>query len=733
MPTEPFVPISAWYTGGRVRAPLVDRPDASSPDEWRRDLETMRGCGFNAVRSWVDWASAERRPGDWQFESLDLLLRLAGEVGLRVLVQVYLDCAPDWIAVRHPDARYVAPDGTPIDSQGSPGFCYDHPAVRDAAERFLVGLAKRLADEPAFLGWDLWSEPHVVQWSYFDFLNEPALFCYCPHTVARFRGWLQDRYGELDGLNQAWQRGFGTWEEVQPPRFTTLMTYTDRVDWLRFVMDKLSVDLRWRHDAVRRADSHVTSSHSAVPSVVTLPSNSHGSPDDWRMVDSVDVWGTSLYPKHVGAQETGRPYFRSAMLAATRSACGDRPFWIGELQGGHGYVGTFAARVTGDDVRTYAWECLAHGAKGLHFYAWYPMTSGIESAGFGLANLDGTPNERTQAAGQVAEVVDRHADLFAEARPPRAQLAICWNVHANLMWTALRESWHYVPSRSYVGAYRALYDGQLPADFVHMDEIERAALDRYRVLYLPFGLMLTRKVGARIDTFVRMGGLVLAEARTGWNDETGYCDTAVPGMGLDGVFGCREAGADGGDGEQPVRIRMVREHPALPGVCAGDWIQGAVFRQVLEPVSAAEVVGVFEDGLPAIVAHRHGEGWAVLAGSLMSLGYHRFHDEATGRFLRGMANAAGVEPPARVLEPAEGVEARLLERPGGHEAILFVFNHCTEGRRVRLELRGEMAEFRDLQSGHLTRCRSEAGMVRVDRKLAPNEVWVAQVATAQDA
>ena len=39
------------------------------------------------------------------------------------------------------------------------------------------------------------------------------------------------------------------------------------------------------------------------------------------------------------------------------------------------YVGTGAGRVTGNDGRSYGWRCVAHGAKGLHYYAWYSMTN----------------------------------------------------------------------------------------------------------------------------------------------------------------------------------------------------------------------------------------------------------------------------------------------------------------------------------------------------------------------
>jgi beta-galactosidase len=69
--------------------------------------------------------------------------------------------------------------------------------------------------------------------------------------------------------------------------------------------------------------------------------------------------------------------------------------------------------------------------------------------------------------------------------------------------------------------------------------------------------MLSRAAAAGIEKFVRQGGVVVAEARTAWNDEAGCCGEAVPGLGLERVFGCRERGTLGTDiiTDQPVPCR----------------------------------------------------------------------------------------------------------------------------------------------------------------------------------
>jgi beta-galactosidase len=737
MPREPFIPIAVWYTGGRTRATMVRPPQADSEAGWRKDLQTIQACGFNTVRAWVDWATGEPRPGEYHFEAIDLLMELAEEVGLRVIIQIYLDSAPDWLVKAYPDCRYVSAGGVSIDSQGAPGYCYDHPGVHAAAERFMTALAKQVEHRPNFYAWDLWSEPHIVQWGYFDFLPQPAVFCYCDHTVQRFRDWLKGKYADIEALNTAWYRQFISWDLVTAPKFISLMTYTEYIDWIHFIQDKLAEDLSWRQSTIRLADDHLCSSHSAVPMVLSSPLDEQGSPDDWRMARSVEIWGTSLYPKHVGARDTQHAFFRSAMLTSTRSACdaNGAPYWLGELQAGHGYVGMFASHMTADDARHYLLQPLAHGAKGLCFYAWQPMSSGYESAGFGMANLDGTPSERALAAGALAKMVGQDMELFYRAKTSPAQAAVCLNNYANIMWACMRQPWHYIPSRSYIGAYKALYQEFLEADFIHPDEIVAGKLEKYRLLYLPFAFMLPQAAGGQIAKFVEEGGVVLAEARTAWNDEQGTCGTSLPGFGLEAVFGCREQGTESVELNTPIPIRIVRWHPAFPRVSPGDVLYGACFKESLEPFSPqAQVVGIFEDGSPAIVVHPFGKGWGIFVGSLLSLAYYQFDQENSGKLLRGLPGLAGIEPRVKFsgIDTGLDLEPRLLEgadETGRPYYLFFAFNHTDQELSPHFEIALSPGAYWciDLQTGTTVPSTCVDGKLELATSLPGQGIWLVKI------
>ncbi|HNS73984.1 MAG TPA: beta-galactosidase, partial [bacterium] len=278
--TPDFLPVSAWYSGGIARAPMLSTITPQSRSEWRKDLAQIKSLGFNTVRTWVEWAHCEPRPGEYHFENLNLLCELAREQGLRVICQMYVDSAPDWVAKRFPDGLFEAQSGDKVTPQAAPGCCSDHAGVQEAVLSFFTETAKAAMQHPNFHGWDLWSEPHIINWAYINYVPN-ATFCYCPHTMRVLQQWLQKKYGTLESLNQAWYRNFTDWSEVSAPRFGTILSYTDFIDWKNFIYEKLAHDLRLRYEAIRRADKiHVITSHAAVPSIFYSPYVGAGATDD---------------------------------------------------------------------------------------------------------------------------------------------------------------------------------------------------------------------------------------------------------------------------------------------------------------------------------------------------------------------------------------------------------------------------------------------------------------------
>jgi beta-galactosidase len=697
-----FFPVGVWYGGGKARAPMLERDPRAKKELWRGDLKKIRALGFNTVRAWIDWASAEPREGSYRFDTLDVIVELAEQEGLRVFVQVYMDSAPEWVGRKHPDSLFVSSNGLAVKPESSPGYCRDHPAVRKADNAFYRALSAHLAKSKAFLGFDLWSEPHVINWANPAYIPNPE-FCFCTNTQRRYRDWLKKKYTTLDALNEAWYRRYESWEEIEPNRLSTILSYTGYIDWKAFIVDKLGEDLRERRDSVKAASPRViAASHAAGVGLFASPHYWEGQSDDWTMAAQVDYYGTSFYPKHSAFVDRD-PQWRAALLDFTRSfgfAGGRGGFHIGELQGGFGTIAlNVSPTVTPEDLRIWSWSALARGAKGIFCYAFYPMSTGYESGGFGLIELDGKLTVRSREIGRIAALVGRNQQLFLQARPPKAQVAIVYNPLSHFAGGRQRATAYGGPQGeaagierdSLLGAYEALFPSNLPLDFVHASFVTAEELAQYKLVILPYPIMLPERSVGVIAKYVAAGGALVSEARAGWSSERGRASDVIPGMGLSEVFCARETAVETAP---QGRSEIVWDSNMLRGLERGARLPARWYKENLEPLGdRGRIVARFADGSPAAVAAEYGKGKTLLLGSFVAAAYHSAPSGAARRFFEGLIGWAGVRNPLRV----EGdVEARWLE--SGSDRLLFLFNHGKQPRQVRWELEGAKAPL-DLAAG----------------------------------
>jgi beta-galactosidase len=703
--------------------------DASSAVQWGHDLDEIKATGFNTVKCWIDWATAEPKPGVFRFDNLDLLMKLAGERGLRVIVQIYTDSAPDWVGIRYPDGQFIDRSGAVINSQSAPGYCIDHAGVRAEIVKFLEALSQRAKQYPALYAWDVWSEPHVINWADFPYLPG-AEFCFCASSQARFRQWLREKYKTLDALNVAWYRGFASWDDVQPPRFSTILSYAAYMDWRAFIDDKLAGDLKTRVDAVRSADStHPITSHAAVPGLFTSPADGYGEPDDWKMSASADFFGTSLYPKHAESTRPWPYWMLAAGLDFTRSAghAAGKGFWIGELQAGQGATGMrIADSVTARDEEYWMWQVIAHGAREIALYAWYPMSSGFESNGYGLVNLDGTLTERAQAAGRTARAIEANAAGLNQSQPAPAQVAILYDRLSYLVGGSQSSLSNLGNAErdSLEGTYRAFFEKQIPVDFVHFPALDSERLKQYKILFLPYPVMLSENVANAVKRYIADGGTVVAEARLAWNDERGFASPVIPGFGLDQVFGAREQAIRP---EDETRL-LIQEGAGLSGFNAGDSVAAAAFEEDLDPEAGGRVIARFPDGKAAMVEKPDGKGRAVIIGSFAGLAYQRKHDPSTASLFLSLAEAAGVEPQVRVSGAGtSGIEVRRLA--SSDRQFVFVFNHGNEtaGVKVTVRLPWKAKEALDLAANQDVPLEVKGDDAVLQKKLEPDALWVVRL------
>ncbi|HEY8181898.1 MAG TPA: beta-galactosidase trimerization domain-containing protein, partial [Thermoanaerobaculia bacterium] len=242
-----------------------------------------------------------------------------------------------------------------------------------------------------------------------------------------------------------------------------------------------------------------------------------------------------------------------------------------------------------------------------------------------------------------------------------------------------------IERNSMLGYYRALFPTNVPVDFVHINDINK---NQYKLIIIPYPLMISESAAAALREFVRNGGSLVAEARLAWNDERGRAKDIIPGFGLHEVCGCRETA-----------VQMTSTGKAEVVLDNGDRFKGVLYQETLD----GHPIAHFADGGSAIVTSTFGKGRMMTIGTFLGTAYESDREEALGKFIRSLLDWSGIAKP-----PAASVEIRTLE--SNTERVVFAFNHGDSAAEVSLS-------GIDLETG-----------ANVDRKtIAANDVWIVRV------
>jgi beta-galactosidase len=363
--------------------------------------------------------------------------------------------------------------------------------------------------------------------------------------------------------------------------------------------------------------------------------------------------------------------------------------YVGELQAGKGTIGLQIGNpITPEDHRIWMWSAVAKGARAINIYAYYPMSSGYESGGYGLINLDGTITERAKHAGQTAKFIDENKALFLASKPVKAEIALVYNPLAQMVGGEQRYADFDGHQNSLFGYYRFFAEHNIPVDFIHRKNLEAGEFSQYKLIIVPYPLMFSQQAADGLKNFVMQGGFVLAEARLAWNDERGFAAQTIPGMGLDEVFGAQETSVKMSD---KVTMKIIKNsHPALEGFDENDSLKGAYFAESIEPIKnqPSQILASLEDGTPVIIASKYGKGETLLLGSFLGMANHPDADQNNNRFLMNLLDWAKITRPFTTSHDGKietPVEVRMQTNSNGW--LMFLINHGANDESVNIQIR----------------------------------------------
>ncbi|GAA3148400.1 beta-galactosidase GanA [Kribbella aluminosa] len=663
MSVKPIAPNGVFPFGTHVyREPHKDFETLQS------DLPLLSRLGFNMIKIQESWAIDEPAEGRYEFARIVTLMEAAQREGLGVYLGLTMEQAPAWMWAKYPDAYMVDANNVPfvdptqycMPADAKPGPCWNHPGVRAAGEAFMGAVAARLGEFDNLWTWNTFQE--VGFWNNLPKNPEFVGYCYCPHTIAAYRGWLQQRYESLAALNEAWFTAYTDWNHVDPPR--RYRASPAMLDW-RYYMENvyLAGVLEWKTDVLKASDprSRPVFAHVGHPTVA--------SGQEWRWAAAGDFFGSSNYPAwdpfdswddawpQRESMDLTRLYelwhamfFRNDLV---RSATGrGRAFWGAEFQGGP--ISTFlhlGRTPSADDIRRWLLAGLAVGMHGISFWNHRAEHFWHEGNGFGLMDRTEGSSERIEEAGRIARAINRDPGLFVESEPPPAQVAVVVSEDTYQFMSGSRTNALEILQHNLRGHYARLWKLGVPVDFVEITLSEASDLSRYTVVILPFSPAIGTREAEVLTKYVAAGGTLISEASPGRHDNRGFATPSQMFDGAEKLFGATQTGfslVDEPDdrrwtppprGAGEIRAALVCEAGAD---LAGNSVRANVYVQTLQPTTSTPILMADQEVVG--VRNRYGDGTAILLGTVTGLSSTAHVHQPTDDFFGKMLAAAGVEP-----------------------------------------------------------------------------------------
>ena len=609
-------------------------PEQWDPKVWREDVALMREAGVNLVTVGVfAWASLEPAPGTYTFEWLDELLDLLHANGISVDLATPTAAPPAWLSVDHPETMPVTEDGWTFGFGSRLQFDPTSAYYRERAAAITHALAARYSRHPALAMW------HIG--------NEYGPAAYNESSAAAFRVWLQEKYGSLEALNEAWYSRFWSqtyfsWDQVAPPEMPRSWSNpARRLDFMRFTSDALLECYTAERDIVR-------SYRDDLP-VLTNYMRFYKRADYWRWAQEQDAVALDIYPN---PGDDDSRVSASLQFDLMRSLRGE-PWLLMEQAASSVSQWVVNNPKKPGRMRLGSYQAIAHGADSVLFFQWRASRGSHERFHSAMLPHSGVNARSWKEVVALGNELPRLAETLGSTSSAKIALYYDWN-----SWWALTDS-HGLPRNDFdypaivTEYYRPLLDAHHAVDMVNAD----SDLSGYDLVIVPHAYLVTDRFAAALDEYAADGGTVVMSFFSGVVDENNQVrQPAYPGAfrSLIGAYI---------DEYWPAREGETFEVAFSDGTTAtADWWQDSIHPEtarVLASYTSGDLAG-----RAAVLENAHGSGRVIYLAT-------RLDASAFSRVVLSAAADAGIAPV--IADAPAYVEATVRE--GDAARYLFLLNH----------------------------------------------------------
>ncbi len=563
--------------------------------EIRADLQNMKDQGFNLITLWPvanPWLATHSH--DWVFTQTRKVLDLCTALDMQAILQLFeqnqaQEFMPDCDSTPETELQ----DERPYETNH---ICFwanlNHPDVRANMDTYFKECILALKDHPAIHSWDLFNEAH--------FRSDD------PWTTARYQQWLEARYGSIEKLNKEWYRRYSSFAEIRPEKrrapYSVWSSLLPATDYELFRSENVTEICQFLYDTAKQYDDTRPLMIDGTSSYILNGDLTMRNNDEFATAYIPDIYGATFYPKSWGRNYKKTPWTLSMYFTVPSSAArrAGKPYFVNELQTHTQSVLTPGSEVTPFELVSWTLMCIFTGVSGMQLWRWRPFLHGYQSTGRGLTRMNGTPNKRAFAIGEMLGAMGKNETLFADFAPVKPTVKILCSYEGQLFFQSLL---HWGETESFwdkevEGWYKLFWNEGYTVEFADLDRLTDADFDTPAML-LPCALRITAAQSEWLDQYVARGGILLADARLGTMNEYAVVPSeGIPGAALSSLFGVVEADVSSGE-------NMLLNGETLP---TGYMSQQLEITPEAAANGTAEVLATMQNGSPAIVKNKRTQG-----------------------------------------------------------------------------------------------------------------------------
>ncbi|MFT3782931.1 MAG: beta-galactosidase [Nibricoccus sp.] len=471
-------------------------PELWPDSEIDRDIAIMQEVGINLVRiGEFAWSKMEPDEGHISLEYFVRVMDKLHAAGISTVFCTPTATPPIWLTYQHPERCFVDANGVTMIHGARQHASYDHPDVQAACWKIVEACAHALGKHPGLVGWQIDNELkcHVAE----DFSAA---------SEARWHKWLEQRYGTIEKLNDAWgaeiwSQRYQKFEQVPAPRKTPFAHNASlSTAYLQFSREAIAEFQATQCAIIRKYSTAPITHNFSLGFAVSFE----------RMCQDLDF---ASFDNYSPADKYNMIVLNCDLFRAAKPG---RPFWVMETSCTHnGWLKSYETPHSPGYLVAEALACYGLGAQAFNYWLWRQQRTGCELPHSAVISAWGRPSVGFEAVKDVEKARRALLPVFEQTSPAPAEAALTWSDRGRtfLITEPLGENSEYkLDFRQQMSAWHErLMDAGLPRDV----RFENATLDGLKLLVTPLMPYVSDAFRERVQAFVEAGGVWICGPLTG--------------------------------------------------------------------------------------------------------------------------------------------------------------------------------------------------------------------------